>query len=182
MQPIRQLSRTLEHLAGPKRYLFTLSDLKAALPALSASAFKTLVSRVEKQGLLQRICRGLYLYPGVDYPAGLVLFHAAARLRAGFFNYLSLESVLSDAGVISQVMMNWITVMSSGRSNCIDCGSWGHIECIHTEQRPEKLAPHLTYDPRIHLWRASIPQALEDMRRTRRSMDLIDWEVAHESI
>ena len=29
-----------------------------------------------------------------------VLFHAAARLRAGEFNYISLETVLSDAGVM----------------------------------------------------------------------------------
>ena len=54
--------------------------------------------------------------PEVHYPSDLVLYHAAARLRADALCYLSLESVLSDAGVISQIPINWITLMTSGRS------------------------------------------------------------------
>ncbi len=116
MQPIKQLSQVLRKLADAEHYLFSLQDLGAALPGLSPSAWKALLGRAEKSGLLRRVCRGLYLYPDADYPAGLVLYHTASRLRAHDFNYLSLESVLSDAGVISQIPMNWITLMSSGRT------------------------------------------------------------------
>ena len=52
-------------------------------------------------------------YPRVSYPRGLVLFHAAARLRAGGFNYISQETALSDAGVISQVPINWISALKA---------------------------------------------------------------------
>jgi len=63
------------------------------------------------------------MYPRVAYPAGLVLFHTGARLRASGFNYISLETILSDAGVISQIPMNWITLMSSGRTTTVSCGN-----------------------------------------------------------
>ncbi len=178
MQPIRQLDQALKSLADRDHCVFAPSDLACAVPECSQLA--VLLSRATKSGLLKRICRGVYLYPVFGYPAGNLLFHAAARLRAGEFNYISLETALSDAGVISQVPMNWITLMSSGRSHVVNCGDYGHIEFVHTDQRPEKLAGELTFDADRHLWRASVRQALRDMKATRRSMDLIDEEAAHE--
>jgi len=182
MQPIKTLTRVLETLADAEHYLFTLNDLHGATPELGVGAFKALVCRAVKDGILTRICRGLYLYPKVTYQHGLLLYHAAARLRAGEFTYISLESALSDAGVLSQIPINWITLMTSGRSGIISCGAFGHIEYIHTKRRPENLAVHLTYDTRCHLWRASVTLALMDMNLTRRSTDLIDREAAHEFV
>ena len=172
MQPSVQLERVLAGLADRDHGLFTASDLQAVLPA--KHDLPVLLSRAAKSGLLKRVCRGLYLYPRVDYPRGLILFHAAARLRADMFNYLSLETVLSDAGVISQVPMNWITVMSSGRSSLIPCGAFGRIEFVHTARRPDSVAKQLTYDAECRLWRASPALALRDMRATHRSVDLVD--------
>lgn len=178
MQPMRQLAQTLRSLADSDRCVFAPTDLAAAVPECSQLA--VLLSRATKAGLLKRICRGIYLYPVAGYPAGNLLFHAAARLRAGEFNYISLETALSDAGVISQVPMNWITLMSSGRSHVVNCGDHGHIEFVHTEQRPENLAGELTFDADRHLWRASVRQAMRDMKATRRNMDLVDEEAVHE--
>lgn len=182
MQPIRHLMRSLARLANPEHCLFTPFDLRALLPGLSAAAFKTLLSRSVQEGGLTRVCRGLYLYEPVARADGLLLFHAAARLRADGINYISLETALSEAGVISQIPVNWISVMSSGRSNVISCGRWGTIEFVHTRQRAEQLTGLLHYDARCRLWRASVPQALRDMRATHRSLDLIDWSVAHEFV
>ena len=72
--------------------------------------------------------------------------------------------------------------MSSGRSNKIICAPFGTIEFIHTHQQPGEIREELHYDPRCKLWRASIKQALRDMRVTKRNMDLIDWELVNESI
>lgn len=180
MQSIKELARILERLAGEEHYLFSLGDMRSALPEASPGAFKVLLSRAEKSGLLRRVCRGIYLYPRVSYPTGLVLFHTAAKLRADGFNYLSLETVLSDAGVISQIPLNWITLMSSGRSHIVNCADFGHIEYIHTKRRPADVADRLSYDQDCHLWRASVNLALQDMKLTRRSTDLIDWEAADE--
>jgi hypothetical protein len=129
-----------------------------------------------------RLCRGLYLYKRTIPTNGLVLFHAAARLRANDFNYISLETVLSESGIISQQPINWITLLSSGRSNKIICDRFGTIEFVHTHQQPCAIREELHYDPRCKLWRASVKQALRDMRVTKRNTDLIDWELANEFI
>jgi len=180
MQPLRQLSESLRTLADREHCLFAVSDLAAAVP--DCGQLPVLLSRAAKAGLLKRVCRGIYLYPMPGYPMEHLLFHTAARLRAGEFNYISLETALSDAGVISQIPMNWITLMTSGRSHVVDCGVHGHIEFVHTAQRPGEVARELTYDPDRRLWRASVRQALRDMKATRRSMELVDPEVANELV
>lgn len=182
MQPVRRLMQTLAKLANAEHCLFTPNDLRALLPDLSGAAFKTLLSRAAQQGQLARVCRGLYLYTPAAPPSGLLLFHAAARLRADGFNYISLETALSEAGAISQMPINRISVMSSGRSSVIACGRWGTIEFVHTSQRAEDLSDQLRYDERCRMWRASVPLALRDMRATHRSQDLIDRSVAREFV
>jgi predicted transcriptional regulator of viral defense system len=174
MQPLKKLALTLDSLASREHSLFAPSDLEAVFGEYDH--LPVLLSRAVKVGLLKRVCRGIYLYPKAGYDTGDLLFHAAGRLRADEFNYISLETALSDAGLISQIPMNWITLMSSGRSHTVDCGEFGHIEFIHTKQRPEEVAGELTYDPARRLWRATEKQALRDMRMTRRSMDLVNIE------
>jgi hypothetical protein len=178
MQPLKTLARLMETLADADHYLFSQSDLSAVLGG--GRQIPLLLCRAVKAGVLRRVCRGVYLYPRADASAGRILFHTAARLRAGEFTYISLETALSDAGVISQAPINWITCMSSGRSHVIDCGDFGHIEFVHTSQRPDDV--EVTYDAECHLWRASVRQALRDMKATRRSMDLVDKEAAHELV
>ena len=181
-QPFKYLTQVLQSLTSPEHYLFALADLRAVFPCHSDNAFKTLLSRATRSGILVRVCRGIYLYPAVDYPKGLLLYHAAALLRSSELNYISLETALSDAGVISQIPFNWITVMSSGRSNKVNCGSFGVIEFVHTSKRADLLTEQLVYDERCHLWRADVGLALQDMKVTRRNMDLIDWRAADESL
>lgn len=182
MSPLRQLEQTLKALVSPEHYLFTLSDLSSVLPDSSKGALQTLLGRAVQLGVLQRVCRGLYLYPDAYANDGLLLYHAAARLRAGELNYLSLESVLSDAGVISQIPLGWITLMTSGRNRIVDCGRFGRIEFIHTQRSAGTLAGQLHWDARIHLWRASVALALQDMKYTHRSLELVDWELANEFV
>lgn len=181
-QPLKYLAHVLSKLASNDHYLFLLSDLRAILPQHSDGAFKTLLSRANRSGLLVRVCRGVYLYPAVAYPKGLLLYHVAALLRASDLVYISLETALSNAGVISQIPFNWITLMTSGRSNKVRCGAFGTIEFIHTDKRAAKLVDQLVYDERCHLWSASVALALQDMKMARRNMDLIDWTVVNESV
>lgn len=182
MQPYKYLGHWLEANANENHYIFTIHDLRQILPELSNGAFRTLLSRAVGQGLLTRLCRGLYSYPKAQPDDGMMLYHAAATLRADTFNYISLETALSDAGVISQVPLNWLTLMSSGRSYQFSCGAYGTIEFIHTTQTPSELANQLTYDFNCGLWRASIALAIRDMKATNRNCDLIDWEVVNEFI
>lgn len=180
MQPLKRLDETLRQLADPEHCVFSARDLAAAVPG--HGQLSVLLTRAVKAGVIRRICKGIYHYPVKGYSSGRLLFHAAARLRAGTFNYISLETALSDAGVISQIPFQWITLMSSGRSHVVNCGDYGHIEFVHTAQDPDSLRDELAYDADCRLWRASVKQALRDMRATRRSMDLIDGEVSYEFV
>lgn len=182
MQPMKHLNQWLLQNADDKHYLFTSHDLRSLCYQLSNAAFKTLLSRAVQSGLLMRVCRGLYLYKRALPGDGLLLFHAAALLRANDFNYISLETALSDVGVISQIPMNWISIMSSGRSNIISCNDYGTIEFIHTNQKPATLIDQLTYDQACGMWRANVELALRDMKVAQRNHDLIDWDIVNELI
>jgi hypothetical protein len=185
MQPVQFLFQHLAQLTGMLGGVFASHDLRALLPGLSDAAFKTLLSRaVERQQAgerLQRVCRGVYVYGSAAANSGLLMFHAAAVLRANGFNYISLQTALSAEGLISQVPMNWVSIMSSGRSSVVPCGAWGTIEFVHTSRKPSDLADQLYYDAACRLWRASPVLALRDMRATRRSMDLVDTSDLQES-
>ncbi len=182
MQPSKNILTWLQANASNRHYLFSLKDLKALCPELSNNNFKTLLSRMVKTGFLEKICRGLYAYKSNLFSNGLLLFHAAAYLRSHEFNYISLETALSDAGIISQVPINVISIMSSGRSNTIACGKFGVIEFVHTHQKPVHVMNQLTYDVHCRLWRASTNLAIKDMKKTHRNCDLIDWKMANELI
>jgi predicted transcriptional regulator of viral defense system len=165
--------------AGVSGYLLlTAVEIHNLLPELSPSAFRSMLSRYEKTGFLKRICRGLFKYPADAPEDGLLLYRAAARLRTGEFQYISLESALSDAGVISQVPVNCLTLMTSGRSYTYACGKYGRIEYTHTAQSPASLADLLIWDERAGLWRATVPLAMRDLRRCGRSLDLLEESMA----
>ena len=182
MQSIAKLRAILERLADSDHYLFATRDFVPVFPSLSEPALHALLSRAHRSGLLERVTKGIYLYPRVDYPRGLELHHTAARLRANHLNYISLETALSDAGVISQVPAGWVTLVSTGRSNTVACGRFGRIEFVHTQRHARDLTGSLMYDERCRLWRANVQLALRDMRVTQRSQDLIDWRVVDELV
>ena len=161
---------------------FALRDLMALLPAHEPDACKSVITRLQKRGELIRVCRGIYILPDCTLKGSDLLGHVAARLRAARFNYVSLETVLSEAGLISQIPLSRITLMSSGRSSVIPCGRYGDIEFVHTSKKAAQLAAELTYSPRLQLWQASVALALQDMKDTRRDTGLVDWEAAREFI
>jgi len=182
MQPIKILLTWLEKNANDQRYLFVAQDLRQLFPTISDGAFRAFMSRAVKAGYIDRICRNLYAYKPSKHSHGLLLFHVASYLRSNEFNYISLETALSDAGVISQIPINYISIITSGCSNKIDCGKFGSIEFTHTEQKPTDIMNELVYDADCRLWRATVPRALKDMKRVRRNIDLIDWDIANEFI
>ena len=172
MQAMEKLKANLERLADPQHYLFSASDFSALFPQKSPAALLVLLGRAVKGGTLERVCRGFYICKKVQYPRDLVLYHLAGRLRAQNFCYLSLESVLSENGIISQIPLGCITLMTSGRSSIINCGKYGRIEFTHTKKKHKDIAHLLTYDFRYKLWRASTQLALQDLHDVGRQKTL----------
>lgn len=182
MTNIEKLKTSLENLADREHYIFSASDFYLLFPDLSSYALNMLLSRSVKKGLLARASKGFYIYSKANYERGFELFHLAARLREDNFSYLSLESILSEVGIISQIPIGHITLMTGGRSGVINCGKYGRIEFIHTKKSFVALSSQLTYDKRYKLWRASVPLAFADMKAAKRQMDLIDKEALNEFI
>lgn len=182
MQNTNILQNTLEKHANAENYIFSVGSFNALFPTLNYFALLVLLGRAVKKGLLIRMCKGYYLYPKAKYQRGCELYHLAALLRKNSFCYLSLESILSEVGVISQIPMSTITLMTNGRRGKINCGQFGSIEFIHSKKDINTLADQLTYDERYRLWKASPKLAYQDMVSTKRPLDLIDKETLHEFI
>ena len=182
MQNTAVLQTTLEKNANAENYIFSVDSFNALFPKINRLALLVLLGRAVKKGILVRMCKGYYLYPKAKYPRGYELYHLASLLRKDCFCYLSLESVLSEVGIISQIPMGTITLMTNGRRGKINCGQFGTIEFIHTKKDINSLAAQLTYDERYRMWRASPKLAYQDMIDTKRPLDLIDEETLHEFI
>jgi len=175
MQPIRSLERTLRSISSPQNYLFSLADLATILPEHDRNGLIQIASRAIAAGFLSRACKGLYLL--ADTPrTGLELFHIAAKLRAGCFNYISQETILSEAGIISQIPVSRVTIMTSGRSAHIHCGAFGTIEFTHTKRDLACLSRRLGYDGQRRMHYAPVVIAWEDLRAARRNNHLVDKE------
>src|SRR4029078_4637669 len=94
MQPIKYLADWLTNNANKDHYLFSAKNLRLLFPKLSQGAYKNILHRAVKSNILTRVCRGVYLYKPAQRHDGLLLFHVATLLRAGNFNYISLETAL----------------------------------------------------------------------------------------
>ncbi|MBR6340367.1 MAG: hypothetical protein IKR64_00555 [Treponema sp.] len=182
MQSISLLKAVLENNADKTHFLFNVQDFYSLFPNFTEENLRMLLSRASKNGILERICKGIYLYPKSGYDSSLLLFKVAAKFRADCMNYVSLESVLCETGKISQQLIGWITVMTTGRSGKIKCGRFGTVELIHTSKSMKKLMPHLRLDARTGLWWADEELALQDMKTAKRNFDLIVRGATHVNI
>jgi len=72
MQPIKQLSRVLGCLAGRGQALFSLADLRAALPEHASGAFRAVVMRADQ------ITGTVYLLPMTCREGSHVMSHWCA--------------------------------------------------------------------------------------------------------
>jgi hypothetical protein len=137
-----------------------------------------MMKRLADQGVLIRAARGVYVklharsMPN-DVGGGLIRF-----LRPREVSYVSLESKLSEAGVISQGA-TVLTSMTTGSPARVDT-PWGAIEFTHTDRGIE---PEIDVYPRDGgVLEASVERAARDLRRVGRNTDLIDDEVLADAL
>jgi predicted transcriptional regulator of viral defense system len=85
------------------RYVFSNHDLYKLFPEDSFKTFNEGLSRLAKSGILKRACRGVYVNEEARQFDSYTIERIAKTLRRGEYNYVSLESILSEYGVISQI-------------------------------------------------------------------------------
>ncbi|WP_296323039.1 hypothetical protein [uncultured Treponema sp.] len=181
MQPIIQFEKTLRNLSSPEHFIYSKYDLRNIFPNITDSNLNMILSRACSKEILERVCKGVYIFDFANFGKPNVLYHVAAKLRSDCFNYISLETVLCETSYISQQMISYLTVMTSGRSGIIDCGKFGTIEFVHTAKKIERISKNLFLDTKSKMLKAKPVQAYKDMIDAKRTtIELISNEAKKE--
>ena len=157
------------------RIVFTRADLAKLFHEDSARALKDGLRRLVAEGLLARPARGVYVYALAQSRDSDMIEQIARALRRGEYNYVSLESALSEYGAISQVPLDRLTVMTTGRKGIYKT-PYGTIEFVHTKRSVGELLERMTDVGRpLHL--ATIQAAWSDLKRVGRNTHLVNESV-----
>lgn len=163
--------KKLDALSRQGRTVFLLRDLQKIFPEDTSLALKAGIKRLIDEDILCRPIQGVYVNnfsPKDSYLLELVV----KAMRRGEYNYVSLESALSAYGIISQIPVDRLTVMTTGRSGEYQT-PWGTIELTHTRRSiPEIL--DATIKTQSPLKQAKPETAVRDLRRVGRNTHLMD--------
>ena len=154
------------------RYVFTLHDLSKLFPGDCPKTLREGLGRMVQSGLLQRACRGIYVFPLARGLDSHTIERIAIALRRGEYNYISLESALSEYGVISQIPVDRLTVMTTGRKGLYHT-PWGSIEFTHTKRASHDIVANIRNVGRP-LRLAKPLTAWRDLKRVGRNTHLVD--------
>ena len=177
MDKIYAIKQLLAHDAKG-RYVFTNSDLSKIFHNDSKRAFRAGLQRLIKSEILIRACTGVYINNLSNNKGSNLLEQVAKTIRRGKYNYVSLESALSEYGVISQIPIDRLTVMTTGRKGEYET-PFGTIEFTHTK-RPLKYILDNSEIIGRPLRFAHKMTAYRDLKRVGRNIHLIDKDTLHD--
>lgn len=167
----------LKKLDSSGRYVFTKHDLAKFFPDDSRKTFSESLARLVKDGLLIRACRGIYVNENAKSFDPYTLERVAIVLRRGEYNYVSLETILSEYGVISQVVLDRLTLMTTGRSGVYNT-PYGIVEFTHTKRTVITILNSTKVVDGRPLRIATKDSALRDLKRVGRNISLINLDVS----
>ncbi len=176
---ITTASKVLHHWDKRGRRVFTRRDLARLFPDDSPKALTLGLARLTEKGLLERACRGVYVNPLAASANSRTLEQIAVAMRRGEYNYLSLESMLSEYGIISQIPLDRLTVMTTGRKGVYRT-PWGVIEFTHTARPVEAILDGSTVTAERPLRLATPHTAWRDLKRVGRNLELVDQEALND--
>ena len=143
----------------------------------SGPTLRSTIRSLIAAGILQRVSRNLYHYSWSSSPEEHLAEQAAVFLRRGHYCFESLESAASKWGIVSQVPIDRITVMTTGREGEFRT-PFGTIEFVHTSAGSDEILSNTVERPGNPLRIATKEYTLKNMRTCRRSMHLVDCEAA----
>lgn len=159
------------------RYVFTLRDLAHIFPEDAPKTLQEGVARLVRAGLLQRVCRGVYLYPYARTRDSHTVERIARALRRGHYSYVSNESALAEYGAISQAPVDRLTLMTTGRRGVYNT-PYGVIEFTHTARPVREILNSIREVGRP--LRLATPQtAWRDLKRVGRNIHLVNEDAVN---
>lgn len=174
-----QAIQVLREFDQKKRFVFSKNDLAKLFPEDISKTLEEGLKRLVKDGLLVRACRGVYVNAHAQSMDSYVIEHIAKTLRRGEYNYVSLESMLSEYGVISQIPVDRLTIMTTGRTGTYKT-AYGVIEFTHTKRSVNEIlnSIHVTKDRPLRI--ATKQTAIRDLKRVGRNTNLLQQEDENE--
>lgn len=158
--------------------LLTKHDIEKLFPDDEPAALTLAIHRLSTGDAppLLHVARGLYALPEAIRRNGLFMDHLIAiKLRPGHLSYVSLESALSEYGLISQIPVGVLTVMTTGRRGWART-AFGDIEFVHTERSYGDILDSTFKGEQMPLRYATAKTALRDLRKVGRNLDMLDHE------
>lgn len=176
----KELVAQLKSLADNDRWLISRSQLRIMFPDDSEESLKKSLKRHVGSGYLERVAYGLYRNKLAEVSAH-PLEDMVPFLRPTEFNYVTAETVLSEAGAISQIPQNYLAVMTTGTAGRHNT-PFGLIEFSHTRKSQEKLSPDVFWDADRGIHVAKVRRAYSDLLYMRRNIDMVDKEDLEEAL
>lgn len=164
--------KVLSDWAQAGRFVFRPGDFAKLFPDDSRKTLQEALNRLVRDGVLKRACRGVYVYALAGSEDPHMIERIAVALRRGQYSYVSLESALSEYGAISQIPVDRLTVMTTGRKGSYRT-PWGLIEFTHTKRMVPDILDSIRDVGRP--LRLATPQAAwRDLKRVGRNTHLVD--------
>lgn len=158
-----------------KTPVFSLAQARMLFPEDSDQVLRNSLGRHTRAGYLEKVTTGIWLNKFSAHKTAPVLPMVAALLRPYDFNYVSLETVLSEESIISQQMFGYLTVMTTGKKKTYKT-PYGTIEFTTTKRDPKALLQETTRVPGSPLRRATVKRAWGDLKHVRRNLGMVDQE------
>lgn len=153
------------------RDVFTTSDLRKIFAGSTEKNLSEGLRRLVKAGFLQHVATGVYVNPFSSQPRRELIERIAVAFRRGCYTYVSLESALSEYGAISQILIDRITVMTTGRKAEITT-PYGTIEFTHTSRSVSDILARTNHVGRP-LRFAKVATAYRDLKRVGRNVHMV---------
>lgn len=170
--------KRITHIRDQHVPLLTKQDLGVMFMEHGDTLSSTL-KRLSQYGALTKVSNGLYATEQSKARENM-LYNMAAYLRPDEINYLSNESVLCNLSIISQQMLDRITVMTTGRSGTFKT-PFGVIEFTHTKRDPVSILKATSKPHGMPIRLANKHVAVRDLKRIGRNLNMINWEEFNEA-
>lgn len=146
-------------------WLYTPAMLRVLFPNETDNALKMSLRRHVKSGLLRKVKKGLYANERARCAPADKLPALVPYLKPHEINYVSKENRLSELGVISQMPLNYLAIMTSGTSQKFNT-CYGVVQFTHTLRPIAFILDHTEPDPDTGLLVADKNLALRDLNRS----------------
>ncbi|EAK5229415.1 hypothetical protein CA484_03050 [Campylobacter jejuni] len=167
-----ELMDFLDYWDKKDKWLFTLNHFAVCFHKESLQNLKISLSRLSKKGYIVHVSKGLYANPRTRCSKLFQEYEVANHLRNKGYSYLSLETLLSQEGLISQIP-NRLTFVSLKFSHTYHT-PYGIIEYVQKKENPERFFDDCYYDENCQVWVANPKKAIDDIYRFNRSVDLYE--------